>query len=472
MPNFNNHFLIDYIKVYKPKTTNTTWDYKQNNKTSLDNTAVNINSSVTNVAQSKFSIYTSGNNIFYKGTDSRLWNYWWNGSSFSSSCVNWNVTDINSDVTADAYNSRIWYRTSTNGLKYFLNGNSNTTGVTNCAGYITAAPSLSKVYYKGTDGKLWNYYKTSSTPETWTYAAITSSTNVAGGICINAAGTDIYYRGTNNNIYKVSWSGGAWQSPVQLNTNANVTDDIVFDEANTKLYYRSSTDNRLYNCYYIVSSGTWNTTALSWDVEDQDVIGSIAIDANKGVIYYLGTNNTLRHYYHDNGWNTGGGRWYNSTANGNVSPSNVAGPIVVRNDGVVYYRNSGGSIFQSAWTNGEVLNPANNPSTGPYYAVYKKTLISNDPENNSLSTNGISIDAYPNPSDESLNFVFDLKESSEITLLIYDAMGNIVSMPINKEYKDKGSHQYSFTNLDLKAGTYFFELKSKSWTYRGKIVRY
>ncbi|HXA01879.1 MAG TPA: family 16 glycosylhydrolase [Cytophagaceae bacterium] len=464
VPSLNNHFLVDYVKVYSPTASNlTSRNYKQNNKMSMDNTSYLIDqttSNATNVANSKFAIMNASNGIFYKGTDNRLWNYWWNGSSFVSNCLNWNVADLVSDLTIDQSNNRVYYKNSSNWLTYW-DGSFHSIPSSNCAGSISANNSLSKVYYRGFESKIWNYYLTA--PNVWAFGPVNTTNydaNVAGGICTNAAGSDLYYRGTDNNIWRISWNNNAWQAAVRLNTNGNVTDDMLYVESINKIYYRS-TDNRIYNCYFF--SGQWYTAPLSYASEDNDAIGNIAYDSQKGIVYYISNSGMLGHYYIDN--DPAITNWYNSITNGVTTP-NAAGPIVIRNDGTIFYRSTTGSMNEMGWRNGEIINPS--PSIT--YSVYRTSYVDNK-INNTNSIDNLKIKVYPNPSDQSLNFNFDLEESSLVSITIYDIVGRIVSIPVKDEYKEKGTHTYSFSDFNLSPGTYLFDFKTSFWSYKGTLVR-
>ncbi len=90
-----------------------------------------------------------------------------------------------------------------------------------------------------------------------------------------------------------------------------------------------------------------------------------------------------------------------------------------------------------------------------------------EPEDFSLSSN------YPNPFNPSTSFDVYLPNPEKVTLTIYDAIGNIVGVPVNNQLIS-GHKQikvdFSTFNRAISSGIYFYNLKSKSFGKTGKIV--
>ena len=70
---------------------------------------------------------------------------------------------------------------------------------------------------------------------------------------------------------------------------------------------------------------------------------------------------------------------------------------------------------------------------------------------------------YPNPFNPSTTIGFDIPQSSNVKLVIYDMLGKVVDILVNKQM-DAGSYSISYTNHNLSSGIYFYELNAG--TYR------
>jgi uncharacterized delta-60 repeat protein len=70
---------------------------------------------------------------------------------------------------------------------------------------------------------------------------------------------------------------------------------------------------------------------------------------------------------------------------------------------------------------------------------------------------------YPNPFNPSTTIGFDIPQSSNVKLVIYDMLGKVVDILVNKQM-DAGSYNVSYTNNNLSSGIYFYELNAG--TYR------
>ena len=79
--------------------------------------------------------------------------------------------------------------------------------------------------------------------------------------------------------------------------------------------------------------------------------------------------------------------------------------------------------------------------------------VTNQPTEFTLSQN------YPNPFNPSTKISFTLKNNSNVTLSIYNIVGEKVATLIN-EYKNAGSFTVNFNASQLSSGVYFYELKA------------
>jgi hypothetical protein len=142
---------------------------------------------------------------------------------------------------------------------------------------------------------------------------------------------------------------------------------------------------------------------------------------------------------------------------------NVAGELVDVNGNVV-----------------AVMNPTNNPftltapSAGTYRvnAGYKNPSRKWDSTTVTINVTGIANDLiestphtyklynnYPNPFNPSTKIFYSVPERSQVTLKIYDMIGNEVASPLNGE-KASGNYSFNFDAGNLASGVYFYQLEA------------
>lgn len=76
---------------------------------------------------------------------------------------------------------------------------------------------------------------------------------------------------------------------------------------------------------------------------------------------------------------------------------------------------------------------------------------------------------YPNPFNPSTVISYQLPISVDVTLKVYDVLGNEVATLINKE-KSAGSYEVEFNASSLPSGTYFYQLKAGSFIEAKKMI--
>lgn len=76
---------------------------------------------------------------------------------------------------------------------------------------------------------------------------------------------------------------------------------------------------------------------------------------------------------------------------------------------------------------------------------------------------------YPNPFNPSTKIHFNIPESGNVKLTVYDLLGQKVKTLIN-EFKDAGSHIIDFNAEDLNSGTYIYRLESAGFTEVKKMI--
>jgi len=90
-------------------------------------------------------------------------------------------------------------------------------------------------------------------------------------------------------------------------------------------------------------------------------------------------------------------------------------------------------------------------------------ICSNIPEDFHLSQN------YPNPFNPETTIAFDVKESCDVSLVLYDLLGRQVAVLIQEKYHP-GSFEFSFDASHLSAGIYFYRIQMGTYQSVRKMV--
>jgi len=82
-------------------------------------------------------------------------------------------------------------------------------------------------------------------------------------------------------------------------------------------------------------------------------------------------------------------------------------------------------------------------------------IVADDSKVNEIVKNTITdLVVYPNPTRERTFVEFDVKESDEVSLLVFDARGNVVNKLLENKLIGIGYHQMSFNSNELPIGVY------------------
>jgi aminopeptidase N len=76
---------------------------------------------------------------------------------------------------------------------------------------------------------------------------------------------------------------------------------------------------------------------------------------------------------------------------------------------------------------------------------------------------------HPNPFNPVTTISFDIPKKSEVTLKIYNIIGQLVMQPVN-EVKEVGKYSIEFDASNLPSGVYYYEIKAGSFTDTRKMV--
>jgi len=105
-----------------------------------------------------------------------------------------------------------------------------------------------------------------------------------------------------------------------------------------------------------------------------------------------------------------------------------------------------GDAFQN------ITNPINHTMD---LTLSSKTLNSEIPTDYRLLQN------YPNPFNPSTNIRFSLKSESEVKLVVYNLLGEMIQELINNKIA-AGNHEYTFNSDGLPSGTYVYRLEANN----------
>ena len=76
---------------------------------------------------------------------------------------------------------------------------------------------------------------------------------------------------------------------------------------------------------------------------------------------------------------------------------------------------------------------------------------------------------YPNPFNPSTTITWQMPESGNVTLKIYDVLGREITTLINEELT-VGKHETVFDASQLSSGIYFYQLKAGSFVQTKKMI--
>lgn len=134
------------------------------------------------------------------------------------------------------------------------------------------------------------------------------------------------------------------------------------------------------------------------------------------------------------------------------------------NEGVVITENQA-----QAFTVANVFKKETDPSFVfdwmplPSVNIDFSTLAVNESKNSAVSI-------YPNPFTDQVTVAYDLKTTSDVAITIYDVSGRAVKN-LTKSNQKAGKNNWTIPTQDLKAGVYFYQLKTNGGQSTGKLIR-
>ena len=77
---------------------------------------------------------------------------------------------------------------------------------------------------------------------------------------------------------------------------------------------------------------------------------------------------------------------------------------------------------------------------------------------------------YPNPFNSSTTIKFGIPKTTEVSLIIYNIMGQQVLSPIISKIYKPGTHYYTFQNVKLQSGVYFYQIVTEGQQFTNKMM--
>lgn len=77
---------------------------------------------------------------------------------------------------------------------------------------------------------------------------------------------------------------------------------------------------------------------------------------------------------------------------------------------------------------------------------------------------------YPNPFNPSTQIKFNLPQNTFVTIKVFNALGQVVAVLLNNEYKDAGSYSAMFDGTNFASGIYFYSIEAGTYKDIKKMV--
>lgn len=124
------------------------------------------------------------------------------------------------------------------------------------------------------------------------------------------------------------------------------------------------------------------------------------------------------------------------------------------------FNNNGASnVFFGLTTNDEMMLYFIQYTLGPSFAGV-----------NDIAENKINLNAFPNPFSNSTNIFYELKESANVTITVFDVLGNKVETLANNVSQNQGKQSVEFDAENHPAGIYLVAVNIGDQVYTKRVV--
>ncbi|WP_025743443.1 S8 family serine peptidase [Aquimarina pacifica] len=97
--------------------------------------------------------------------------------------------------------------------------------------------------------------------------------------------------------------------------------------------------------------------------------------------------------------------------------------------------------------------------------------LSVDEQNQIVDMYTKKVMVFPNPFQNTITITYKLKESSNVTLKIYDSQSKVVATLVDNDRNEGGRHFSNFDGSLLKPGFYYYSLTTDEYSKKGKIIK-
>jgi hypothetical protein len=306
--------------------------------------------------------------VYYRGSDSAIWQWYWNGATWSSYRVGGEVAPGTTPVVVrDQATGRQWLYYV--GLKdnhiwqYYWNGTSWSPGPELVGGEVTpnSTPTVVRnpitgypsVYYVGLhESAVWQaYWNGAGWGSAEAGGKVAPSTSI-GSAHDPSTGGGLYYIGAGDNaIWQFYWNGASWVSPRVGGEQALGSSPTVTRNPTTgaEAVYGVGKDNAVWQFYW---TGTaWASARAGGEVAANTSVAVPHDPSYGGGLYYVGRNdNAIWQFY----WN--GASWVSPRVGGEVaggtSPAVTRNPITGR-ETIYYVGRNDSAIWDFSWNGSE-----------------------------------------------------------------------------------------------------------------------
>ncbi|MFZ4590996.1 MAG: T9SS type A sorting domain-containing protein, partial [Ignavibacteria bacterium] len=386
------------------------------------------------------------------------------------------------------------YANTTNGLFLSTNSGINWGSIGYPNQNISSFASIGTFIFAGGDGA----FKSSNNGLNWTRIGLNANVFLASGTNLFAAGGNYVYRSTN---YGINWSQGNGLPYYSISALA-ISGTNLFAGFSLNIY-----TGKVYRSTNYGSSWT-DAGLISWGVKTLAFLGTtIFAGTNNGL--FLSTNNGAN-------WNTsgfvntdvlslavsgnnifagtGGSGVYISTNNGTSwtavnygLPSSHIYALTYSSPNL--FAGASWGVFRSSNNGASWININQGINVDP---SFKSLYVTNDnifagitssgvwrrPLSNFIGINNISREIpamyslgqnYPNPFNSTSNLKFQIVNSGDVKIIVYDIMGKEVQTLVNERLQP-GTYEAAFDGSVLNSGVYFYKLITNTFSETKKML--
>jgi hypothetical protein len=157
-----------------------------------------------------------------------------------------------------------------------------------------------------------------------------------------------------------------------------------------------------------------------------------------------------------------------NTGDGANTPS-----ITFEQDGTLYglkgTQSEINKLITISTTNGSGTELGSLEMSGLQAIFISSIVVGVEDENNNLLTSYSLEQNYPNPFNPSTVISYQLPVSSDVTLKVYDILGNEITTLVD-EYRPAGRYEIEFNASSLPSGVYFYQLKAREFISTKKMI--